>query len=404
MAMSRVVLDISRLISRIRHHTPSGVDRVEMAYARGLMQRFGGDLGFAAVHPLGWRGPLPTAAAIAYLDALEESWKRDASTSGTGPRPVTEVLPQLLRLRPRGAVEGAVLVQVSPHHLTNPAAVRAMLGPLKMPFLCMVHDLIPIEFPEYARPEGADLHRRRMQTVVELADAVIANSAATAHSFAAFARSAGREPVIHVAPLGTEALPAASPEPMTDARPYFICVGTIEPRKNHLLLLHLWRHMAETMPAAGIPRLIIVGRRGWENEQVLDLLERCPALEGHVEEINGCSDVRLAGLVRHARALLMPSFAEGFGMPVAEALSVGVPVICSDIAAHREVGADAPDYRDPLDGKGWLEAILDHAGGGPLAAAQRARLAHWRAPTWDEHLDIAGAAIADLAAGQAAPR
>jgi glycosyltransferase involved in cell wall biosynthesis len=406
MAMNKVILDISRLISRIRHRTPSGVDRVEMAYARGLMQRFGAELGFAAVHPFGWKGRLSPDLASAYLDALEQSWKKDAV--GDTPRALAEVVPELMRLRPRAMTTGPangqapVYVQVSPHHLANPATVRTMLKREQAAFLCMVHDLIPIEFPEYARPSGAALHHQRMRTVAELADAVIVNSAATGRSFAAFAEATGRKPAIHVALLGTEALPPAGPEPMADDRPYFICVGTIEPRKNHLLLLHLWRRMAETMEADAIPRLIIAGRRGWENEQVLDLLERCPALEGHVVEINGCSDLRLAGLIRHARALLMPSFAEGFGMPIAEALSVGVPVICSDIPSHREVGGDAPDYRDQLDGTGWMAAICDHAGhhqtgGGPLADAQRARMERWQAPTWDDHMEIAADVIERLA-------
>ena len=56
-----------------------------------------------------------------------------------------------------------------------------------------------------------------------------------------------------------------------------------------------------------------------------------------------------------ARAVLLPSFAEGFGMPVAEALAAGVPVIASDIAALREVGGDVPEYLDPIDGLGWLD-------------------------------------------------
>ena len=75
MAMSKVILDISRLISRIRHRTPSGVDRVEMAYARGLMRRLGAELGFVAVHPFGWKGRLPADAAGAYLYALGQRWE-----------------------------------------------------------------------------------------------------------------------------------------------------------------------------------------------------------------------------------------------------------------------------------------------------------------------------------------
>ena len=69
------------------------------------------------------------------------------------------------------------------------------------------------------------------------------------------------------------------------------------------------------------PRLLIVGSRGWENENVLDLLDRCTALKDHVVELGAVSDIRLAALLRSTRALLMPSFAEGFGLPVAEALS-----------------------------------------------------------------------------------
>ena len=62
--MPPVILDLSRLLSRVRHHTPSGVDRVEMAYARGLLERFGDHLDFAAVHPFGRYGRLPRDNAL----------------------------------------------------------------------------------------------------------------------------------------------------------------------------------------------------------------------------------------------------------------------------------------------------------------------------------------------------
>ena len=112
-------------------------------------------------------------------------------------------------------------------------------------------------------------------------------------------------------------------------------------------------------------------------------------LRGHVIEAGEVSDNRMQALLAHARAMLMPSFIEGFGMPVVEALAAGVPVICSDIIAHREVGGDAPDYLDPLDGLGWMHMICAYiAEDSPERAAQRARIAQWRAPTWRDYFDI----------------
>lgn len=395
-----VILDISRLISRLRYSTPSGVDRVEMAYARGLVAHYGKRLAFAAVHPTGRYGRLKRDAALAYLDELDRRWSNEED--GPRQRPLASVLPQLATLLPtqRGVGSeggGAVYVQASPHHLTNAAKVHRILTREGARFLCLVHDLIPMEFPEYARPSGAALHRRRIETVAgaiaATGGAAIVNSAATGRALQPWL--APGTP-IHVALLGTEVLPHVQPEPAPDDRPYFVCLGTIEPRKNHLLLLHLWRHLAETLPPDQVPRLIVIGRRGWENEQIVDMLERCPALVGHVEELGGCPDARLSALLRGARALLMPSFAEGYGMPVAEALSVGTPVVCSDLPALREVGGEVPDYLDPLDGLGWKAAILDHVELGPLHMAQIARLPRWHNPTWAEHMAIVTTAIEQL--------
>lgn len=388
-----VILDLSRLVSRARHHTPSGVDRVEMAYARGLHARLGDRLRFAAVHPLGVYGRLADDKALRFLDELERRW--DAQEGGAERRAWIEILPSLLKLLPeRGrASPGSVYVQASPHHLTRRAVVERILAREQARFLCLVHDLIPIQFPEYARPDGAALHQRRIETIAALADGVIVNSADTGRAMQPWIERAGRQVAVHVALLGTQPYaPPSTPIAVPD-EPYFLCVGTIEPRKNHLLLLNLWRSMATRPPGTVVPRLVIVGRRGWENEQVIDMLERCTALQGHVEEVNGCSDQRLQALLRGARALLLPSFAEGFGMPITEALSAGTPVICSDLAALREAGGEAPDFLDPLDGPGWEAHILDHFHAGPRYRAQRRRLAQWRAPTWEAHIAIVSDAI-----------
>ncbi len=391
-----LVLDLSRLISRALHPTPTGVDRVELAYARELQRRMRGQLAYGAVHPTGVYGRLPTRRAERFLDAVERLWT-------TGARPATRAAGWAQLVRAMVAVRPApvprkrgrrVLLQCSPHHLDRARTVRAILKREDAAFVCLLHDLIPIQFPEYARPGGAERHRQRIRTVAALADAVIANSHDTAAAFAPYLAEAGRHVPVAVAHLGLDTGAAAIEPRSAGARPYFVAIGTIEPRKNHLLLLHLWRDLAERLPADAVPRLVLIGRRGWENEQVVDLLERCPALVGNVEEHAGLADPEVQALLRGARALLLPSFAEGFGMPVPEALALGVPVLCSDLPALREAGGDAPLYLDPLDGPGWRRAVLALADGdGPEREAHLARIRCWRAPTWKEHMDI----VLDLA-------
>ncbi len=196
--------------------------------------------------------------------------------------------------------------------------------------------------------------------------------------------------------LPTAAIPQGAPPEGRDA-PYFVCVGTIEARKNHLLLLNLWRRLAaELGPAA--PRLVLIGQRGWLTQNVIDMLERCPALRGLVIERNALPDAEMARVIRGARALLLPSFAEGFGFPVIEALALGVPVLCSDLPALRETGGAVPDYLDPLDGRGWRTAILDYAAPqSPRREAQLRRLADWRPPRWEDHFAAVRRLIAQIA-------
>ena len=144
---------------------------------------------------------------------------------------------------------------------------------------------------------------------------------------------------------------------------------------------------------------------------VLDMLDRAPAMRAHVTETGPLPQGDLDALMTGAHALLMPSFAEGFGLPVGEALAAGVPVIASDILAHREVGEDAAVYLDPLDGPAWADAIMaltqnrhpeldpgspDLVGriGGPGSGPGRrafksqnevADPTGWNRPNWDAH-------------------
>lgn len=382
-AARSLTLDITRLLSRGLHEAPTGIDRVELAYARALLAAPGREVRFEAWVPGIGFTRYATDAVERLLATLDARWMAGRGlTAGEAARAATG-------FRPGGRIGNGVHLIVSHQHLADlERRIRRSAGARTCVY---VHDTIPSDFPEYARPGGAALHDRRMRNAVALADAVIVNSQATSRSLERFILASGRRPRVLVAPLGVEprfAAVAAGPAPFDDTRPYFLCVGTIEPRKNHLLLLQLWRAMAARAPTDTLPRLVLVGRRGWENENIVDLLDRSAALKNLVVEAGQVGDARLAQLLTHARAVLMPSFAEGFGLPVAEALAAGVPVIASDIPVLRETGGDAPDYLDPLDGPGWAQAIADHAReDSAMRAAQLRRIAGWRTPGWNAHFN-----------------
>jgi glycosyltransferase involved in cell wall biosynthesis len=397
-----VILDVSRLLSRSFHATPTGIDRVEYVYARELLDRMPERLSFAAVHPAGgYYGRIDSGAVRQFLAFTAARW-RAAREPGEKQRK-SVVMRHLVALRPRPvppADRPRLYLQVSPHHMEDHAQVGAILRAEGARFVTLVHDVIPLTHPEFVRPQGAAEHRQRVRAIDSFASGIIGNSQATLDALAPHMQHglAGRQlAVAHFGadpPDGIDTQGYAVPD-----RPYFVYIATIEPRKNHLLLLNIWRRLVERHGSAA-PVLVLVGRRGWENENVIDILERGELLHGHVIEAGELSDRQIAQLVAKARAMLMPSFAEGFGMPVVEALTIGVPVICSDIAAHREVGGDAPDYVDPLDGLGWLRMIDAYRAEGSVErAAQQARVAAWRAPTWAAYFDIVTDLLDRVAAG-----
>jgi len=110
--------------------------------------------------------------------------------------------------------------------------------------------------------------------------------------------------------------------------------------------------------AADIPKLSIIGRRGWHNEDVFRLLEKSPAIQQYVTVYNNLKDDEMIKEIKSSRATLFPSFGEGWGLPIVESMAMGVPVICSDIPVHRECSQGLATYIHPLDGLGWQQEIL----------------------------------------------
>ena len=236
----------------------------------------------------------------------------------------------------------------------------------------MIHDLIPITHPEYCRAGEAERHAGRVRNMLASAVGIIGNSRATLDSLAAFAGQDGIAlPATIAAPLGTDLGGKRADRRAAPERPTFVMLGTIEARKNHLMLLQIWARLVRAH-GADAPRLLIIGQRGWECEQVFDLLDRSEVLRGAVVEVRGCSDAELDAHLPGARALLFPTLVEGYGLPLIEALASGTPVIASDLPVFHEIGQEIPDFIDPLDGPAWQAAILDYAS--DSSAAREAQL------------------------------
>lgn len=388
-----IFLDTTRLLSRILRSAPTGIDRVEFALARELTARAGGD-GVGVVTTPFANGAFGTADLAAKVSAARAAWgngENDVSArvvdtalraalaapfaAHRAPQRIVRIAPvrALARLAdlPKRAMAVAtpqlpkelrrtrkrprVYLHASHTQLDSPRRF-AWLQDHDVPAAFMIHDTIPLDFPEFCSPGADRRHTARLETVARAADVVIVNSEATRRSLAFHLSGIRPNLRIETVPLGVgEAFHADGPA-MEGANPYFVVVGTIEPRKNLLFLLSVWRSLARARGPA-TPRLVVVGRRGWENEMVLDVLERSVGLASHVIEVTGLADDGLASLLRGAAALLAPSEVEGFGLPVAEALACGTPVVASDIDAHREVARDSALLLKSNDGTGWLSAI-----------------------------------------------
>jgi glycosyltransferase involved in cell wall biosynthesis len=367
-------IDVTRLVGRaLKGRLPTGVDRVGLAYVKHFRARAG------AVVRLGDRAlALTSRDAQPLFDILADDPRRV--------RLVRALARALVRARGERILRGAILLNTGHSGLERHAYPEQLRRQQVKPIF-VLHDLIPLTHPEYCRPGEDARHATRMDNLLATAGGVIANSRATLDDLSHYA-GCKAVPV----PPAIAAHLAAAPLPAPHARrplaePYFVMLGTIEPRKNHVMLLQVWRTLVQRYGLAA-PRLVVIGQRGWECENAVDLLERCPALQEAVTQRHGCTDAELATWLHHAQALLFPSFAEGYGMPLAEALACGVPVIASDLPAFREIATDVPDYLDPLDGPGWCERVLAYtAPDSPARCAQIERMRDFAAPTWAHHFE-----------------
>ncbi|MFA5593578.1 MAG: glycosyltransferase [Micavibrio sp.] len=384
-ADSFILIDVTRLIGRMMERgAPTGIDRVCQHYICRYREK-----AQAVLYWGRYRVVYSPAASLKIFGAIG-AWRRISPLGLYG-------LYWADRLRcfiPR--TRGKIFLNTAHSGIENDW-YAADLHKMGVRPVFMVHDLIPVLYPDYVREGEEARHHARLRNMLRSAAGFITNSRQTLAQLSSYADDHGwLMPPAQAALLGTQKLDLSGVRARKPYEsPYFLILGTIEARKNHLMLLKLWKELISEMGEAA-PQLVIVGQRGWKCDEAVGMLDHDASLKNHIHEIGACDDARLCAWMKGARALLFPSLAEGYGMPLSEALSVGVLVIASDLAVFREVAGDVPDYLPALDADKWKAAIKDycHGAGGGLRQAQEKRLENYSAPSWDAHFDVIEAFLA----------
>jgi glycosyltransferase involved in cell wall biosynthesis len=231
----------------------------------------------------------------------------------------------------------------------------ATVGPYRQPCptVFTLHDLALLRYPEAFDPLWRWYARGVLRRIVPRATAVIAVSESS--------RRDGIEQLgllpeqVHVVYHGCDPIfaPVTDPQQREEVadrlgltEPFFLSVGTLEPRKNLIRLLHAFRRLKERH--GGEHQLVVVGGRGWLYTAIFDEVKRL-GLEGQVTFAGYVARQDLPALYSMAELLAYPSLYEGFGLPSLEAMACGCPVVTSNTSSLPEVVGDAAICVDPTD-------------------------------------------------------
>ena len=388
------LLDLTRLVSRVGRGPLTGIDRVELAYlehlltlpapvfalvrtalghvlldrhgAQGISDRVQGKVPLGPADLLG----LFTQRHVPQRLRAEADARRLACARCLPLRLAT----MLRRRLPRGTA----YVNVG-HANLSPRVMQAVRAIPDAQIVVMVHDTIPLDYPQYCRPGMQAAFAKKLAVVAEHADFVL-------HT----AQSTRMQTELHfnpipagiVAPLGVEISPPDARLLGATKPPYFVALGTIEPRKNIGLLVKVWRELQNG--SGPVPHLYVVGNRGWAEPVLYNDLAALVA-DGHATMMHSLSDGAVTALLQGARALLFPSLAEGYGLPPIEAAALGVPVLAGKLPVVVEMLGDYPVYLDTSDVYAWVSAV--HHQIRPRMQPSGAQQDNRVPPTWADHFD-----------------
>jgi glycosyltransferase involved in cell wall biosynthesis len=383
-----IALDLTRLALSPLSATPRGLERVEYAYARHFLKEWPGDCAPVLMTPWGLRF-FDRWRAVASLDYLDQVlWKESVPASedpvfatvcnylaGSGTimsrrHSAFDVAAHFVGLFScsgivpgksvaRSLPAGSVFLSVGQLLLRWRPLVSWLSHRRDVKGIFMLHDAIPLDHPELVARKSGRRHGAMIKNAADFASGLIfPSNAAKGQVLAHLARTGRPELPSLAVPLPLPESFVDLPAPSVRSGPaYFVACGAFEPRKNYGMLLRIWQNLVGRLNQRA-PLLVMVGEGFDRTRGGANIAAHDNQLQGKVIAVSGLATPGLKELLAGSRALLMPSLAEGFGLPIVEALALGRPVLASDLPAHREAGGQAATYIDRHDESAWEAAIL----------------------------------------------
>lgn len=251
------------------------------------------------------------------------------------------------------------------------------------------HDLLPIVTPQFAG-HATDSLSKYNSRIMPIASLVFAVSESTKRDLSAWLELKDLAvPNIEVFRLGEDFTVAAPVQPTTSdfmqsgltGGDFLLCVGTIEARKNHALLYYTYK-LAKSKGIT-LPKLLVVGRRGYKTEDICYYIENDPDTKNDIILCNDIGDEELSWLYDNCLFTIYPSFYEGWGMPIAESIMRGAPCLASNTSSMIEVAPGYADYFTPSSTDELLSGIISLLEPGVLDKRRKA-IASYAPTTWSD--------------------
>jgi Glycosyltransferase len=258
----------------------------------------------------------------------------------------------------------------------------------KLNLVWLFHDIIPITNPDILSEHAVQVFNTKVIKMIKISKLILTVSKSEAKIIENFLRSKNIDKPVYPIRLGTDIKISQSIKKPNgfDVKDFYLMVGTVEPRKNQLFVLEafhkIWKENQDS------PNLVIAGRLGWKYQSVLDFISSSPFKDKKLFFIESPPDEELEFLYQNAKALIMASIREGFGLPIVEAMAKHKPILASDIEVFKEVAGDYPIYFDPYNVDSLIDAIKSFETG-----AIKPSLPNITLNTWEDTAKDIGIAI-----------